>query len=131
VRFLIDECLTIELAREAEKAGFEAHHVAHLGKTSWKDWTIRDHAIKEDFVLVTNNASDFRSLYAASDLHPGLVILVPNVVLEKQLLLFRAALKTLAELGDPINKLLQVDIVGDEITLALYDFPPGQLPPAP
>ena len=28
-----------------------------------------------DFVLVTNNASDFRSLYAAKDLHPGLVAL--------------------------------------------------------
>ena len=93
VRFLIDECLTVELAREAEKAGFEAYHVAHLGKTSSKDWTIRDHAIKGDFVLVTNNASDFRMLYAAQDLHPGLVILVPNVVQKKQVLLFRAALQ--------------------------------------
>jgi len=73
--------------------------------------------------LVTNNASDFRSLYATKDLHPGLVILVPNVVQEKQVLLFRGALTRLAALGDPINKLLQVDLVGDEITLAVYDFP--------
>jgi predicted nuclease of predicted toxin-antitoxin system len=123
VRFLIDECLTVELAREAERAGFEAHHVAHLGKTSWKDWAIRDHAIKGDFVLVTNNASDFRTLYATKNLHPGLVILVPNVVQEKQVLLFRVALKRLAELGDAINKVLEVDIAGDEITLRLYDFP--------
>ena len=76
---------------------------------------IRDHAIKDDFVLVTNNAGDFRSLYASEDLHPGLVILVPNVVQQKQVLLFRAALTRLADLGDPINKLLQVDIAGDEI----------------
>jgi predicted nuclease of predicted toxin-antitoxin system len=123
VRFLIDECLTVELAREAEKAGFEAHHVAHLGKTSWKDWAIRDHAVKGDFVLVTNNASDFRALYAAQDLHPGLVILVPNVVQEKQVLLFRTALKRLAELGDATNKMLEVNIVGNDITLRLYDFP--------
>jgi predicted nuclease of predicted toxin-antitoxin system len=115
--------LTVELAREAERAGFEAHHVAHFGKTSWKDWAIRDHAIKGDFVLVTNNASDFRTLYAAKNLHPGLVILVPNVVQEKQILLFRVALKRLAELGDAINKVLEVDIAGDEITLRLYDFP--------
>jgi len=47
------------------------------------------------------------------------VILVPNVVQEKQVLLFRAALTRLAELGDPINKLLQVDIGEDEITLRL------------
>jgi predicted nuclease of predicted toxin-antitoxin system len=125
VRFLIDECLTVELAREAEKAGFEAHHVAHLGKTSWKDWDLREHAIKKDFVLVTNNAGDFRRLYASKDLHPGLVILVPNVAQEKQVLLFRAVLRRLAELGDSINKLLEVDLVGDEITLALYDLPAG------
>jgi predicted nuclease of predicted toxin-antitoxin system len=93
VRFLIDECLTVELVREAEKAGFEAHHVAHLGKASTKDWVIRNYAIEGDFVLVTNNASDFQALYAATDLHPGFAILVPNVVLDKQALLFRAALE--------------------------------------
>jgi predicted nuclease of predicted toxin-antitoxin system len=123
VRFLIDECLTVNLVREAEKAGFEAHHVAHLGKAGSKDWIIRDRAIKDDFVLVTNNATDFRTLYTAQDLHPGLVILVPNVVLEQQILLFRAALKMLFQLGDAINKVLEVNIVGKEITLALYDFP--------
>jgi predicted nuclease of predicted toxin-antitoxin system len=89
VRFLIDECLTLELVREAEKAGFEAHHVAHLGKASTKDWVIRDYAIEGDFVLVTNNATDFQALYAATDLHPGLVIVVPNVALDKQVLLFQ------------------------------------------
>jgi predicted nuclease of predicted toxin-antitoxin system len=93
VRFLIDECLTVELVREAEKAGFEAHHVAHLGKASTKDWAIRDYAIEGGFVLVTNNAADFQALYADTDLHSGLVILVPNVALNKQVLLFRAALK--------------------------------------
>ena len=123
MRFLIDECLTIELAREAQSAGFEAHHVAHFGKTSWKDWAIRDYAIKNDFVLVTNNGGDFRGLYASEELHPGLVILVPNVAQEKQILLFRAALKRLAELGDVIKKLLEVNIDGDDITVKLYDFP--------
>jgi len=48
VRFLIDECPTVELVREAEKAGFEAHHVAHLGEASTKDWVIRDYAIEGD-----------------------------------------------------------------------------------
>ena len=32
-----------------------------------------------DFILVTNNASDFRQLYAAQPLHAGLVILIPAV----------------------------------------------------
>ena len=124
MRFLIDECLTVELAREAERNGYEAHHVAHLGKASWKDWALRDYAIRHDFVLVTNNASDFRVLYATTDLHPGLVILVPNVVQEKQVLLFGEALKKLAQCSDAMNKVLEVDITGDDITLRLYDFPP-------
>jgi predicted nuclease of predicted toxin-antitoxin system len=80
VRFLIDECLTIELAVAARAMGYEAHHVVHLGKRGWRDWNIRDYAITHDFILVTNNASDFRRLYGSPDLHPGLVILVPNVV---------------------------------------------------
>ena len=65
-----DQCLTFELAREAEKTGYEAHHVAYLGKTSQKDLAIREHVIRNDFVLVTNNSIDFRSLYATKDLHP-------------------------------------------------------------
>jgi predicted nuclease of predicted toxin-antitoxin system len=123
VKFLIDECLTVELAREAERAGYEAYHVAHLGKASWKDWTIRDYAVKRDFILVTNNASDFRRLYATSDVHPGLVILVPNVVQEKQVLLFSQAIKRLVRCGDTINKVLEVDMTEGDITLRIYDFP--------
>jgi predicted nuclease of predicted toxin-antitoxin system len=123
VRFLIDECLTVELAREAERAGYEAHHVAHLGKASWKDWTIRDYAVTRDFILVTNNASDFRRLYAASDVHSGLVILVPNVGQETQVLLFREAMKRFAQCGDTVNKVLEVDVAKDDITLKIYDFP--------
>jgi predicted nuclease of predicted toxin-antitoxin system len=123
VRFLIDECLTVELAREAERAGYEAHPVVHLGKASWKDWTIRDYAVKHGFILVTNNASDFRKLYTASDMHPGPVILVPNVVQEKQVLLFHEAMKRLVEFGDALHKVLEVDIVEEDITLTMYNYP--------
>jgi predicted nuclease of predicted toxin-antitoxin system len=123
VRFLIDECLTVELTREAERAGYEAHHVAHLGKASWKDWAIRDYAVNGDFILVTNNASDFRRLYAATDVHPGLVILVPNVVQETQVVLFREAIKRLAQSDDTVNKVLEVDISEEDIILKVYDFP--------
>ena len=31
-----------------------------------------------DFVVVTNNASDFRRLYATQPLHAGLVIITPQ-----------------------------------------------------
>jgi predicted nuclease of predicted toxin-antitoxin system len=79
VRFLIDECLSVQLVAVAGEAGHEAHHVAHVGKAGWKDWNVVHYAREQDFVLVTNNAADFRKLYAAQPLHAGLVILIPNV----------------------------------------------------
>jgi hypothetical protein len=80
---------------------------------------------KEGFRFGNEQCADFRTLYGAADLHPGLVILLPNVPQEKQVLMFRVAIKKLAELDDAINKLLEVDIDGENITLRLYDFPPG------
>jgi hypothetical protein len=76
-----------------------------------------------DFVLVTNNASDFRQLYAAQPLHAGLVILIPVVNRVVQQRLFKAALDELAVIGEPVNRVLEIDLDGDEVTLTLYDLP--------
>jgi hypothetical protein len=32
---LVDECLSVELVTVAAEAGYEAHHVAHVGKAYW------------------------------------------------------------------------------------------------
>ncbi|MCB8883958.1 DUF5615 family PIN-like protein [Acidisoma cellulosilytica] len=79
MRFLIDACLSVDLVSVAHKAGHEAQHVARIGKAGWKDWNVVRHAHEGDFILVTNNASDFRRLYADEALHAGLVIIIPNV----------------------------------------------------
>lgn len=123
MRFLIDECLTIELVAVANRAGHEARHVAHIGRRGWKDWNVVRHAAESDFILVTNNASDFRRLYAKEALHAGLVILIPNVRREPQRRLFRGALDQLAIIGEPVNRVLEVDLDGDDVTFALYDLP--------
>ena len=123
MRFLIDECLTVDLVSVAGQAGHDAQHVAHAGKAGWKDWNVVRYASDGDFVLVTNNASDFRRLYAAQPLHAGLVILIPAVSRTLQQKLFRAALDELATIGEPVNRVLEVDLAGDEVTLALYDWP--------
>ena len=125
MRFLIDECLSIDLLSTASHAGHEAQHVAHAGKAGWKDWNVVRHAAEGDFVLVTNNASDFRRLYAAQPLHAGLVIIIPSVNRQDQQRLFRGALDELARFGEPVNRVLEVDIDGDEVTFKLYDLPPG------
>jgi predicted nuclease of predicted toxin-antitoxin system len=123
VRFLIDECLTTHLVAVARQAGHDAQHVAHVGKAGWKDWNVVRYAREGDFVLVTNNASDFRQLYASQPLHAGLVILIPVVNRVVQQKLFRAALDELAMVGEPVNRVLEVRLDGGEVTLALYDLP--------
>jgi predicted nuclease of predicted toxin-antitoxin system len=120
---LIDECLTVGLVTVASDAGHEAQHVAHVGRAGWKDWNVVRYAGDGDFVLVTNNASDFRRLYAKEPLHAGLIILIPNVGRELQRRLFKGALDQLALFGDPGNQVLEVDIDGDEVTFTLYDLP--------
>jgi predicted nuclease of predicted toxin-antitoxin system len=125
MRFLIDECLTIDLIATANQAGHEAQHVARVGKAGWKDWNVARYASDGNFVLVTNNASDFRRLYATQSLHAGLIIIMPsgNRIMQQQL--FRSALEELSTLGEPINRVLEVDIDGEDVTLAIYDLPPG------
>src|ERR1700683_4340414 len=116
MRFLIDECLSIDLMLIANQAGHEAQHIAHVGKAGWKDWNVVRYANAGDFVLVTNNASDFRQLYARQPIHAGLVIIIPNASRPAQRRLFRGALAELATLGEPVNRVLEVDIDGDDVT---------------
>jgi len=123
MRFLIDECLTIDLISIASEAGHEAQHLAHVGKAGWKDWNVAHYAAEGDFVVVTNNASDFRRLYAKEPLHAGLVIIIPRGNRMEQQRLFRGALEELSKFGEPINRVLEVDIEGDEMTFTFYELP--------
>ncbi len=97
--------------------------MARVGKAGWKDWNVSRLAIEGDFTLVTNNATDFRRLYAAQSLHAGLIIIVPNVGRAMQQRLFLGALEQLASLGEPINQVLEVDIYGNDMTFTLYELP--------
>lgn len=124
MKFLIDECLTVDLVSVAHAAGHEARHIARVGKAGWKDWNVADYAAEHDLILVTNNAGDFRRLYARQALHTGLVIIIPNVDRAAQQALFRGALAELTAIGEPVNQVLEVDIDGDEMTFNLYDLPP-------
>ena len=123
MRFLIDECLSIDLISVASQAGHEAQHVARVGKAGWKDWNVLRYARDGDFVLVTNNASDFRRLYAKEALHAGLIILIPQIGRELQRRLFKGALYQFALFGDPVNQVLEVDLDGEEVIFTLYEFP--------
>jgi predicted nuclease of predicted toxin-antitoxin system len=125
MRFLIDECITTTLVSVASEAGHETLHVAHVGRAGWKDWNVLRYAAEGDFILVTNNASDFRRLYATEPIHAGLVIIIPNVGRAEQRRLFRGALDELIRHGDLVNQVFEVDVEGDEVTFTIYEMPPG------
>ena len=56
-------------------------------------------------------------------LHAGLVILIATVGRVLQQRLFKAALDQLAILGEPVNRVLEVDLDGDKVTFTLDDLP--------
>lgn len=107
----------------ASRAGYEAQHVAYVGKAGWKDWNVARYASDGDFVLVTNNAGDFRRLYGSRPLHAGLVIIIPNMNRLVQMRLFAGALAELAAIGDLVNRVFEVGIDGDDVTFTLYQLP--------
>ena len=123
-RFLIDENLSVRLPETAQRRGFEATHVIHLGLREWKDWNILEVVETNGWILVTNNAVEFRSRYRTIDLHPGVIFLVPSVRRRQQLLLFNAALDDLAIDPDLINQALDIAFSEDgSITVRRYSLP--------
>ena len=58
--------------------------------------------------------------------HNGLIFLIPIVNRVVQQRLYKAALDELAVIGEPVNRVLEVDLDGDEVALTLYDLPTAQ-----
>ena len=108
--------------RLANAEGHEAYHVVHIGMTGAKDWQIIQTIIAEDYTFVTNNASDFRALYQAEDLHAGLVIIVPQVRPEIQRQLFQAALEDLGA-DELIGNEVEVDLDDGVALFQRYPMP--------
>jgi predicted nuclease of predicted toxin-antitoxin system len=108
-KYLIDECLSLELVAVAKSRGSAAEHLTHLGKAGWQDWNIASFAVANDYVLVTNNRRDFLRYYSGVDIHGGLIILIPSVRTEIQLCLFAKALDAVHDMADdPVNRLIEV-----------------------
>ena len=89
--------------------GHVGHHVVWLGLSGEADWDLMPRIVENNFTFVTNNAADFRKLYAREDIHAGLIIIVP--------------LDTLAGGDHPINEVFEVWIENDEIVIDRYAMP--------
>lgn len=121
--FLIDECLSPDLAAKAHERGHHATHVVHRGLEGTKDPKLMPAIRDEGFVFVTNNARDFLRLYEQEQVHAGLIIIVPGgIVAEKQVELFECALDVIEPLEDLINKVVEVSLDG---IVTIKDLPSG------
>ena len=123
MNFLIDECLHTSLVEVAVDRGHEATHITYRGLSGVQDWNLMAPIREGDLTFVTNNAKDFRRLYAQEDIHAGLVILIPNVPPSEQRELFDAALEDLVVTPGLINEALEVGIVEGDIQITRYDLP--------
>jgi hypothetical protein len=138
MKFLVDECLSPELAKMAHDRGHgESSHVVWLGKSGIKDWALIKLALDGDWTLVTKNSFDFRGpaeepgsrgKYSKAAIHAGLVCLngPPGMDLQMQRDLFAAALDEIESDDDLINKVLEASIAdpdSDVIEISRYALP--------
>ena len=121
--FLIDECLHASLVEIANGLGYAAYHIEHLGLKGARDWQLWKRALQDDLIFVTNNAQDFRKLSRKSELHPGLVLILPMVSPGMQRQLFRAGLEYLAGRSSLINRVIEIDLDQEKINIQEIEMP--------
>jgi hypothetical protein len=68
-------------------------------------------------IFVTNNAQDFRRLSRRAEIHPGVVLILPMVRPEVQRQLFEAALEYLAGRTNLIDRIIEVDLRDEIVTI--------------
>lgn len=138
MKFLIDECLTPELALSARARGYgESSHVGWLGRAGTKDWQLLPFIVEGDWTFVTRNSYDFRGpadrpgskgQYARTDIHAGLVCLngpEGGMGFARQCELFEIALDAIKENPDLINQVLEVTLetVDGDAIVTRYPLP--------
>ncbi|WEJ12313.1 DUF5615 family PIN-like protein [Sinorhizobium prairiense] len=135
MKFLIDECLSPQLAKMAiEKGHGETSHVVWMKMGGLKDWELKPIILKDDWTFVTKNSVDFRGpkdkpgtkgQYADVAIHAGLICLngPPGMDLDVQLELFEQALIELDNDDDLINRVLEISLEDEDLRVLRYGLP--------
>lgn len=136
MKFLIDECLSPELAKLAlEKGHGETSHVVWMKLAGLKDWELKPIILDGDWTFVTKNSVDFRGpkdrpgtrgQYADVAIHAGLVCLngPPGMDLDMQIELFEQALVELSADDDLVNQVLEISLEDEDALRVLrYALP--------
>jgi len=74
--FLIDECLSQELANQAQEHGYFALAASRMWRLRKRDdYRVARYALDRDLILVTNDQYDFEGIYEQFEIHPGIVFI--------------------------------------------------------
>ena len=126
LKFLIDECLSPDLAQLARDRGYHASsHVTWLGKAGWKDWQLRDLILEQDWTFVTRNSVDFRGpanqpgsegQYANVPIHAGLICIngTGRMTGEVEIELFTAVLDQIGASEYLVNEVIEAYLCEEE-----------------
>jgi hypothetical protein len=135
-KFLIDECLSPDLALLARERGFvESSHVTWLGKGGWKDWELKQVILDHDWIFVTRNSTDFRGSadepgshgqYADVPIHAGLICVngPDRMTAEIEVELFGIVLDAIG-MTELVNEVFEINLeeVGSGYELVRYALP--------
>ena len=124
MKFLIDECLHTSLVQVAHAAGV-ADHVNYLSLEVQKTGSCYQYS-GGTFTFVIKNGADFLALLGTEPLHPGIIVIVPNVTPILQRELFQAALDRIG-LRDLSNNVVEVKYVGNRVVRSEYTLPESTL----
>lgn len=106
-----------------EEDGLYCLHPRNSGGLGAPDHAVLARCLREDLVLVTENAGDFRVLASREALHPGLILL-PCTDRETAKSLIRRAVAHLRQEGDPMTLMVNhVMEITREGSIALYPLP--------
>jgi Domain of unknown function (DUF5615) len=132
-KFLIDECLSPDLATLARDRGFgESSHVTWLGKAGWKDWELKRFILEHDWTFVTRNSGDFRGpanqpgskgQYADVPLHAGLICIngPDSMSAENEVELFGIVLDDLGQ-NEMVNEAIEITLVEADAGYELFRY---------
>jgi hypothetical protein len=137
LKFLIDECLSPNLARLARSRGFhESFHVSWLGKAGWKDWELKNLILGGDWTFVTRNSIDFRGpaeqpgrkgQYADVPIHAGLICIngPARMTARIEVELFAVVLDEILPHAPLVNEVIEVNLSeeGGEFEIVRYLLP--------
>jgi ABC-type transporter lipoprotein component MlaA len=79
--------------------------------------------VADGLTFVTNNARDFRKLFARELIHAGLIIIVPQVTPSLQRELFSLVLSELDSVAALLNEAIEVTIEDGTAIISRFEIP--------